>query len=142
MPRVLAGLAWALVLQLLCQPVNITGLPMTVAMVSGLPAGGTNTTEAEALGNFTQAFFQTQAQQVAYGWFTNIDPCGSPTCQPRGQPSCAWTGLSCTLWHITGIQILPLANNRTGIPIQLGNSIPPYLVYLSQLRTLQLANLG
>ena len=134
--------AWALAFLLSCQRLGINALPMTAAMVSGLPAGATNSTEAEALTNFTQTLFQSQAQQLAYGWFTNIDPCGASTCQPRGQPSCAWTGLSCSSWHITGIQLKPLANNRTGVATDLGGSISPYLVYLSQLRTLQLSNLG
>lgn len=132
----------ASLLLLLCQPPGIKALPMTAAMVSGLPAGATNATEALALANLMQNLFQSQAQQLAYGWFANIDPCGVATCQPHGQPTCAWTGISCNTWHITGIQIQPMTTNRTGVPTQLGGTISPYLVYLSQLRALQLASLG
>lgn len=131
----------ALALLLFYQRLGINALPMTAAMVSDPPAGATNSTEADALSNITQLLFQSQAQQFAYGWYTTLDPCGHSTCQPRGQPPCAWNGLSCSSWHVTGIQLQPLATNSTG-PIELGGTISPYLVFLSQLRTLQLADLG
>ena len=111
-------------------------LPLASTALSVPPTGATNATEVDALIIFTNALLPTEAQQAAYGWQLNQDPCGYATCSPRLPPTCNWKGLSCINWHVTGIALDPSAqaNSSAGI----SRILSPYIVYLQQLQTLQL----
>lgn len=103
----------------------------------------TNQTEADALETLVHNIFPMELQQLAHGLYDNIDPCGVPTCQPRGQIKCAWSGISCDSWQIVGVQIqtTPLLSSAAALNQQNG-SLSSHLGDLSQLRSLQLADLG
>ncbi|DBA87536.1 TPA: hypothetical protein ACH3X1_004564 [Trebouxia sp. C0004] len=136
---------WAIlalpVLLALHQP-GAQALPLAASALSQPAQGATNSSEIEALMFIADTLFQSQAQQIAYGWLLNIDPCGFETCRPRVQPSCSWTGLSCTNWHVTGILLDPTRVIQPGVPAQLKGTISPYIVLLQQLQSLQLGNQG
>lgn len=129
------------VLLALHQP-SAQALPLAASALSQPAQGATNSSEIEALMVIANTLFQSQAQQIAYGWLLNIDPCGFETCRPRVQPSCSWTGLSCTNWHVTGILLDPTRVTQPGVPAQLKGTISPYIVLLQQLQSLQLGNQG
>ncbi|DBB18021.1 TPA: hypothetical protein ACH3X3_003013 [Trebouxia sp. C0006] len=129
------------VLLALYQP-GAEALPLAASALSQPAQGSTNSSEIEALMVLANTLFQSQAQQIAYGWLLNIDPCGFETCRPRVQPSCSWTGLSCTNWHVTGILLDPTRVTQPGVPAQLKGTISPYIVYLQQLQSLQLGDQG
>ncbi len=129
------------VLLALHQP-GAQALPLAASALSQPAQGATNSSEIEALMVIANTLFQSQAQQIAYGWLLNIDPCGFETCRPRVQPSCSWTGLSCTNWHVTGILLDPTRVIQPGVPAQLKGTISPYIVLLQQLQSLQLGNQG
>ncbi|DBA71446.1 TPA: hypothetical protein ACH3X2_011244 [Trebouxia sp. C0005] len=129
------------VLLALHQP-GAQALPLAASALSQPAQGATNSSEIEALMVIANTLFQSQAQQIAYGWLLNIDPCGFETCRPKVQPSCSWTGLSCTNWHVTGILLDPTRVIQPGVPAQLKGTISPYIVLLQQLQSLQLGNQG
>ena len=135
----LAVSALFLIQQSAVQALPLAAIPLTQA---GDSQGTTNATEVDALMVLTNTLFQSQAQQIAYGWLTNIDPCGFATCKPRVQPSCSWTGLSCTNWHVTGILLDPTRVTEPGVPAQLTGTISPDIVYLQALQSLQLGDQG
>ncbi len=132
----------ALPVLLALQQPGALALPLAASALSQPAQGSTNSSEIEALMVLANTLFQSQAQQIAYGWLLNIDPCGYDTCRPRVQPSCSWTGLSCTNWHVTGILLDPVRVTQPGVPAQLKGTISPYIVYLQQLQSLQLGSQG
>ncbi len=136
-----AGLAASLLLASTQYP-RVNALPLTASQVAPPASETTNTTEVDALLVLTNALFQSQAQQIAYGWLTNIDPCGFATCRPHGQPTCSWTGLTCINWHVTGILLDPSRVTEPDVPAQLRGTISPYIVWLQQLQSLQLGDQG
>lgn len=102
----------------------------------------TTNSEVEAIINLAQSIFPSQPQQMDHAWYVNIDPCGTGTCEPANRTKCAWTGLSCNSWHITGIQIQPSLYDSPAVPEYEPGSFSSHLGDLPQLRILQLANLG
>lgn len=124
----------ALALLLVCQ---VSGISAVVMLEM------TNQTEAEALQNMVQNIFPMEVQQLAHGLYDNIDPCGVATCQPRGLIKCAWIGISCNSWRVTGVQIQSSSLLRSVAALsQQKGSLAFRLGDLSQLRILQLADLG
>lgn len=115
------------------------GLPLAAA---NSQQTSTNETEIDALYMIVASLFQTSAQQIAYGWLQGVDPCGTATCTNHTAPPCSWTGLSCNNWHVTGIDLDPATMTQPGMPSQLGGTISPFIIYLSSLRSLQLADQG
>lgn len=102
----------------------------------------TTNSEVEAIMNLAQSIFPSQPQQMDHFWYANIDPCGTGNCEPANRTKCAWTGISCNSWHITGIQIQPAVYNSLEGPDYEPGSLSSHLGDLPQLRILQLANLG
>lgn len=121
---------------------GIHALPLAASALAQPAQGSTNATEIQALTVIANTLFQSQAQQIAYGWLLNIDPCGYQSCRPRVQPSCSWTGLTCTNWHVTGILLDPSRVTVPNVPAQLKGTISPYIVLLQQLQSLQLGDQG
>lgn len=126
------------------QQSSTLGLPLSATALNpgaGQPTS-TNQTEVQALHFISASLFQSSAQQIAYGWLPNMDPCGTATCTNQTSPPCIWTGLSCRGWHVTAIQLDPATITQPGMAAQLGGTISDYIYYLSRLTSLQLADQG